>query len=191
LGQAQHDPPVLAREIDSGPRTEPKLVYPVVEARGTELGPDLVGAAVEALVIYADKTEVSPASLRKYQVDSTIKMQLHDIRSERLPASYDALYSFDALERVAFEVENDVLRHIRESLSRESDVAIIGCSARPSGAEGSDKDGRFPRSGLKLRSLISQHFDTVLIFSMVDDDIQAGLLPSADYYLAVATGRHR
>ena len=156
-----------------------------------ELGPDLVGAAVKALVIYADKTEVSPANLHKYQVDSAIKMQLHDIRRERLPASYDALYSFDALERVAFEVESDVLRHIRESLSRESDVAIIGCPARPSGAEGGGKDNRFLRSGLKLRSLVSQHFDTVLMFSMVDDDIRVGLLPSADYYLAVGSGRHR
>ena len=94
---------------------------------GEQLGPDLVGAAVKSLVIYADKTEATPATLRKYQVDSAIKMQLHEIWRERPPASYDALYSFDALERVAPEYEDDAVRHMRESLSRESDVAIIGC----------------------------------------------------------------
>ena len=158
---------------------------------GEQLGPDLVGAAVTSLVIYADKTEATPATLRKYQFDSAIKMQLHEIWRERPPASYDALYSFDALERVAPEYEDDAVRHMRESLSRESDVAIIGCPARTAELMGDVADNKYRRGGLQLRSLISRHFDTVLMFSMVQDDIQAGLLPSADYFLAVASARHK
>jgi hypothetical protein len=153
------------------------------------LGSDLVGAAVKTLVVYADKTDVSPATLRTYQGDSTIRIQLHDIRRERLPASYDAVYTFDTLERVAPEDEHDVLRHICESLSRPSDVAIIGCPGRTADTAGVVTDDKYRRGGLQLRTLISRHFDTVLMFSLVGDDIQAGLLPSADYYLAVASGR--
>jgi hypothetical protein len=37
--------------------------------------------------------------------------------------------------------------------------------------------------------LVSRHFDTVLMFSMVENDIQAGLLPGADYFIAVASCR--
>jgi len=157
---------------------------------GEPLGPEIVSAAVKELVVYADKSEVQLASSGTYQANSPIKVQLHEIRRGRLPASFDALYSFDLLEGIASEIENDVLIHIRESLSRESDIAIIGCPARTVQSEGIVLDKTFRRSGLQLRSLVSQHFDTVLMFSMTEDDIQAGLLSSADYFLAVASGRH-
>jgi hypothetical protein len=152
-------------------------------------GPELVGAAVESLVIYAAKTEVTPATLRRYQTNSTIKMQIHELRRERLPSSYDAVYSFDALERIAPEQEDDVIRHIRESLSNGSDVAIVGCPSHASAANGGNIDRVHRRSGLQLQMLVSRHFDTVLMFSMVENDIQAGLLPGADYFIAVASSR--
>jgi hypothetical protein len=154
-------------------------------------GPGLVAAAVKSLIIYADKTEIAQATLLRYQANSTIKMQIHDLDRERLPASYDAIYSFDALERIAPEQEDDVVRHMRESLSSGSDVAIIGCPSHVTAAIGGDVDRVYRRSGLQLQMLVSRHFDTVLMFSMVENDIQAGLLPGADYFIAVSSCRRR
>jgi hypothetical protein len=152
-------------------------------------GPELVGAAVKSLVVYVAKTEVTPATLRRYQANSKIKMQIHDLGRERLPASYDAIYSFDALERIAPEQEDGVVRHMRESLSSGSDVVIIGCPGHVTAAIAGGIDRVHRRSGLQLQMLVSQHFDTVLMFSMVENDIQAGLLPGADYFIAVASSR--
>jgi hypothetical protein len=151
------------------------------------LGPELVAAAVKSLVIFAEKSELKPASFRNYPADSTIKMQAHEIGRERLPHSYNALYSFEALERVAPEHEDDVLRHMRESLSGASDIAIIGCPGRT--APRNNAVNTHQRSGLQLQILVSRHFGTVLMFSMVDSDIQAGLLHGADYFIAVASSR--
>jgi hypothetical protein len=156
---------------------------------GEFYGPELVGAAVKSLVIYVAKTEVAPTTLRRYQADPAIKMQIHELGRERLPASYDAIYSFDALERTAPEQEDDVVRHIRESLSSGSDVAIIGCSGHVTAAIGGDIERLHWRTGSQLQMLVSRHFDTVLMFSMVENDIQAGLLPGADYFIAVASCR--
>ena len=104
-----------------------------------------------------------------------------------MPASHNALYSFDALERIAPEKEDDVLRHMRESLSSGSDVAIIGCPGRAGASH--DAEALHRRSGLQLQMLVSRHFSTVLMFSMVEADIQAGLLNGADYFIAVASSR--
>jgi hypothetical protein len=150
-------------------------------------GPEFVAGAVKSLAIFADKAELVSVSVRKYQADSTIKIQAHDIVRERLPASHNALYSFDALERIAPENEDDVLLHMRESLSSGSDVAIIGCPGRAAASH--DAEALHRRSGLQLQRLVSRHFSTVLMFSMVEADIQAGLLNGADYFIAVASSR--
>jgi hypothetical protein len=154
-------------------------------------GPALVRSAVTALIIYVDRTEVPANTFQKYEIDSTIQMEFHEISRERLPASYDAIYSFDALEGIAPENEQDFLQHIGESLSRDSDVVIMGCPARISEDAGKKIGGQYPRRGIQLRSLMLRYFDTVLMFSMIEDQIEAGVLSSADYFIAVVCGRHK
>ena len=152
------------------------------------VAPDVVRVEVGALTVYFDKASAMAGLPVKFHADSLIAVELHDLRGERLPMTYDAIYSFDALERIAPHQQEDFLRHMRESLKNDSSTVIVGCPARS--AMLSRTDGIYGRTGSELRSLMLQHFGTALMFSMVEDEIHAGLVPSANYYLAVASGHH-
>jgi len=48
---------------------------------------------------------------------------------------------------------------------------------------------RYRRSGTALKSMLQYHFRTVFLFSMLDDIVIAGNLPTAEYYFALCCGK--
>lgn len=153
------------------------------------IGPEIVRPAVKSITIYEFEQKLNAS--RPIAAESTINVTFHDIRRDQLPKAFDAIYTFDLLERVAPEDEDGVMTHVRRSLSHEGDIAIIGCPSYEADALGRLAAGRYRRGGSEFRSFMLRHFDVVLIFSMVKDEIQAGLISSADYFLAVGSGRHK
>ena len=90
---------------------------------------------------------------------------------EPLPKLYDAIYSFNVLERISPEHETDFVQHLGNSLSGDWDVAIIGC---PSPCHDEDRAKRpiYTRTGPELRELMLQEFDMVMLFSMVEEVVR-------------------
>jgi hypothetical protein len=76
---------------------------------------------------------------------------------------------------------------IEEDISRRASVAAIGAGTRAI----SEKCGprRYPRTAANLKALLDRYFHVVLIFSMIDETIQAGASPSAHYTLAVCSNK--
>ena len=158
--------------------------------RSHPLGVRLVLSEVKKLVVY-DRDESFIADFRRRNQNMwTLQADVHDIIREHLPRTHDAVFSFDVLERTAPEYEDDCVRHIRDSLSNNCDIAIIGCSAHGHDERVSGKsEAIHPRSGLTLRELLQRHFNAVMLFSMNEEFIQPGIFPDAHYFLAVCCAK--
>ena len=129
---------------------------------------------------------------RRTQSTQTLQADVHDIVRKPLPRLYDSIYSFDLLGSVAPEHEEDFVRHLGDSLSRSCDVAVIGCPS-PDHDNISLSDSAtariYARTGEELRELMQQRFGMVMLFSMSEGDIQAGISPKAQYFLALCCAK--
>jgi len=152
----------------------------------------LVLQQVKKLYIY-DSDEAFIEQSRHDNPDvPTLTFGIHDLVLERLPTSHNSIYSFDVLERTAPEHEDDFILHLRDSLSRSCDIALIGCPSPDHGEGNLSKSATqriYTRTGPELRELMHQGFDTVIPFSMSGEVVEAGISPRAQYYLAVCCSK--
>jgi len=160
--------------------------------RSNPFGIRLVSPQVKKIAVYdSNRTFVAKFRSRNQDV-RMLQVDLHDIVLEHLPKTYDSIYSFDVLERTAPEYEEDCIRHIRDSLSDDCGIAVIGCSAAQPDARFSDNTTEpiYVRSGAALKELLHRHFNTVLLFSMHHDEIiQPGISSNTPYFLALCCGK--
>ncbi|MBV9219520.1 MAG: hypothetical protein JOY94_08895, partial [Methylobacteriaceae bacterium] len=47
----------------------------------------------------------------------------------------------------------------------------------------------YPRTGGELKALLERYFHTVFLFSMIDEVVQGGITPAAQYVFAVCCGK--
>jgi hypothetical protein len=155
--------------------------------RSHPLGIRLVLPQVRKIGVY-DNDKIFIANIRRRnQGAPTLQADVHDIVREALPRSHDAIYSFDVLERTAPEHEDDFVRHLRDSLGRNCDVAIIGCPSPDH--DDSATACIYTRTGRALRELMHLGFDMVMLFSMNEAVIQPGISPKAQYFLALCCAK--
>ena len=154
--------------------------------RTDPFGIGLVLPQVKNISVY-DATKIDVESIRDERVTRS-PLDAHDIVQEPLPKLYDAIYSFNVLERISPKHETDFVQHLGDSLSGDWDVAIIGC---PSPCHDEDRAKRpiYTRTGPELRELMLQEFDMVMLFSMVEEVIQVGISPEAQYFLALCSNK--
>jgi hypothetical protein len=158
--------------------------------RSHPLGIRFVLSEVKKMAVYDDDESFIADFRRRNQDMWTLQADVHDVIREHLPRTHDAIFSFDVLERTAPEYEDDCIRHIRDSLSKNSDIAIISCPAHGHDERLSGKsEAIHTRSGLSLRDLLQRHFNAVMLFSMNDEFIQPGISPDAHYFLAVCCAK--
>jgi hypothetical protein len=62
----------------------------------------------------------------RFQDDWRFEARLHDIISTRLPRQADSAYCVDFLQYISRDEEDDFVRNLRDSLSRDSDFLLIG-----------------------------------------------------------------
>ena len=62
----------------------------------------------------------------RFQDDWRFEARLHDIISTRLPRQADSAYCVDFLQYISRDEEDDFVRNLRNSLSRDSDFLLIG-----------------------------------------------------------------
>jgi hypothetical protein len=118
----------------------------------------------------------------------TFELREHDILAHALPRPYDSIYSLSALDDVPPEQEDTFVRHICDSLGRDYDLALIGCSSANAGAPAQGQRV-YARDGDSLKALLDVHFNAVTLFSMLGDAIRPGLVEEASYFVALCCGR--
>jgi hypothetical protein len=154
--------------------------------RAEPFGIGLVLPQVKNISVYDDVVSIRNEGVTTPPVD------VHDIVQGPLPKLYDAIYSFNVLERISPEHETDFVQHLRDSLSGNCDVAIVGCpSPYCDGANLADRAGGhiYTRTGPELIELMLQEFDMVILFSMIEEVIQVGFSPKAQYFLALCSNK--
>jgi hypothetical protein len=98
----------------------------VAQYGGDALGARLVLPKVKRLAVYdPDASRVSDV-LRQFTMDSPLEAIHHDILAEPLPKRHDSVFSLDTMQYVSRSDEDIYVRHLRDSLSRDHDIVILG-----------------------------------------------------------------
>jgi 2-polyprenyl-3-methyl-5-hydroxy-6-metoxy-1,4-benzoquinol methylase len=116
-----------------------------------------------------------------------------DIRKEKLPGRYDAIYSLDVFEHIPAAEEDDVMRRILAALDPKG-AMILGMPSLESQAHASapSQAGHVNcKTEPQLRQFMSRHFDNVFLFAMNDEVVHTGYGAMAHYRLALACGPRR
>ena len=157
---------------------------------GDAFGARIVLQEVGALAVYdADPVLIEDVRLRRSE-RWPIDAYVHNIVMDPLPNKHDAIYSFDAIERVRREDEHAYISNLRDSLE-DNGVLIIGTSSAQSQVHSAPQGHAGPvncRSGMELKALLESYFDRTFMFSMNDEIVHPGFHPLADYLFAICTG---
>ena len=152
------------------------------------LGSVLVQRKVRKLTVY-DPDSAMLSVFRPQSEDATpLVAQLHDVLGDPLPMRHDAIYSLDAIERIARDDEDTFVRNLARSLTFDQAILILGSAAAGADDEGSGSSvGR--RGGTELKVLMERHFHMVLSFSMIDGTVRPGIVGATDYTFVLGCGR--
>jgi len=156
---------------------------------------------------------------RRFQDGGRFVVQLHDILSMPSPRPVDSVYCIDFLQYISRDEEDNFVRNLRDSLSRDFDFLLIGSpsygaanSPDPQYTPGDDtpraivtqlsrqnlpcrsksaldEARAYRRTGAELKALMQRFFQNVFMFSMVDDVAQAGIRPIAQHVFALGCGK--
>ena len=154
------------------------------------LGTAIVSQEVKKIAVYSPGSAALASFRQRLPADAPLEIEVHDILASPLPKKHDAIYCFDLVERIARGAEDVYIRHLRDSLSRDHDILIVGTR---SGAALAGQPGEVlvARSGAELKSLLERYFHAVFPFSMIEQTVHTGIHPAADYLLAVCCSRKR
>jgi SAM-dependent methyltransferase len=155
----------------------------------------------------------------RFQDDWRFEARLHDITSKPLPRQIDSAYCVDFLQYISRDEEDNFVRNLRDSLSRDSDFLLIGspsygagdppgrqhapCADTPQAFAAQSSRENLPcqsrsargeaviyrRTGAELKALMERFFQNVFVFSMVDDVAQPGIQPNAQHVFTLSCGK--
>jgi 2-polyprenyl-3-methyl-5-hydroxy-6-metoxy-1,4-benzoquinol methylase len=137
-------------------------------------------------------TDFDPLFIREAikvtKIRKNIEVTKHNFVEESLPEKFDAIYALDVLEHIKKTEEIQFLRNIVNSLSR-SGICIIGMPSIESQEHASDISiaGHVNcKSGIELKSFMSNFFKNTFLFSMNDEVVHTGFSPMAQYVIVLA-----
>ena len=137
-----------------------------------------------------DPTFISDATKNHPHAES-IEFRTHDFLTGAIKQDFDAAYALDVLEHISTDNERDFLQNIVDSLAPKA-ICIIGMpslESQPYASEASQRGHVNCKSGASLKSLMTEFFDFVFLFSMNDEVVHTGFEPMAHYLIAVGCGK--
>jgi hypothetical protein len=156
---------------------------------------------------------------RRFQDKVRLEVRLHDILSMPSPRQVDSIYSINFLQYISRDDEDNFVRNLRDSLSRDFDFVLVGSPSYGAGIStgpqytpgdntpqvivaqlnqqappcqsmsAPDKAKVYRRTGAELKALMQRFFQNVYMFSMVDDFAQPGIRSSAEHVFALGCGK--
>ena len=133
--------------------------------------------------------DVKQRMLPRWQFDVFV----HDMLEGPVPGSFDAVYSLDVLEHIEPSKDRLFLKNAFGNLDPNG-CAIIGLPSLESQpyASPQSKAGHINcKSAPDLKSLMSEFFHNVFIFSMNDEVVHTGFHKMANYVIAIGAGKRR
>lgn len=154
-------------------------------------GSRIVLQAVGSLTV-VDFDPVFIADVRARAVPQwPMEARVHDMLEGPVPGRFDAVFALDVLEHIEPRDERTFLDNMMASLE-PTGAAVIGMPSIFSQAHASpqSREGHVNcKDAGDLRSLLSDYFHQVVVFSMNDEVVHTGFAAMANYYLALCQGR--
>jgi 2-polyprenyl-3-methyl-5-hydroxy-6-metoxy-1,4-benzoquinol methylase len=142
-------------------------------------------------------TDFDPAFIRRNQERVhprwNVTFQVHDMLSGPLAMGFDGAYAVDVIEHIPAEQELAFVGNIVASLNPQG-VCLIGTPSIQSQVYASppSKAGHVNcKDAPGLKSLMSNFFHNVFIFSMNDEVVHTGFTPMAHYLWALCCQRRK
>jgi hypothetical protein len=152
---------------------------------GYEFATRIVLRDAKKVAAYDSNSEIIEDVDHDNGVDWELHRSGHDILKGPLPQHHDAIFSLDTIKLVSPNMEDDFIRHLRDSLRYDHSILIIGSQLIATPDRISNAQPVFQRSVATLRSTLEKHFHVVLWFSIVDDVALPGVMPTADHLFCV------
>ncbi len=157
------------------------------DAFGTRIVQAEVGrlTAIDFDTVFVE--DVKERMVPRWQFDVFV----HDMLDGPVPGEFDAVYSLDVLEHIEPAKERQFLRNAFVPLDRHG-AGIIGVPSLESQAYAStqSKLGHVNcKSAPELKTLMSEFFHNVFMFSMNDEVVHTGFHKMAHYLFAVGAGK--
>lgn len=118
-------------------------------------------------------------------------VEQHDLLTGPFPGRFDGAYALDVIEHIQPKDELAFTGNIVKSLTPHG-ALLLGCPSLQSQAYASppSKAGHVNcKTGETMRTLLSQFFHNVFVFSMNDELVHTGYQPMAHYVLGLACTR--
>jgi hypothetical protein len=158
---------------------------------GDAFGTRIVLGEVKKVTVYDSNPIFIDDVHRRYREEWPLDAHVHDILREPLSRKHDSIYSMDAIQHVPPEEEDTFVRHLRDSLSSDHDLVIVGGPSQEH-AGSFDRDASaaiYRRGGSKIKALMERYFHAVFMFSMVGEAVFSGTVPGAHHFFALCCGR--
>jgi hypothetical protein len=139
----------------------------------------------------------------RFQDNWRFEARAHDVVSAPLPRPVDSAYCIDFIQYISPDEEQFFIQNLRDSLARDGNFLLVGSPGVQSHPQ--DAGGRpgtvgnpalapcpvtvYRRSGAELKELMARFFESVFIFSVVDDVGQPGDHPNARHVFALGCGK--
>jgi hypothetical protein len=113
----------------------------------------------------------------------------HDLLAGPFPGSFDAAYALDFVGRIPAAQEDILVGNTVRSLTPEG-ILILGSPSLESQAYSPlPNRGGHGNSGKALRALMERFFHNVFLLSMTHEMVTTGLVPAANYFIAIGCTR--
>jgi hypothetical protein len=89
----------------------------------------LIMQKARKIAVYDPDPEVITELHRNISAEWPIEAHVHDIFSGPLPKRHDSIYCLDAIDHVTRSEEDVFVRHLRDSLSYNHDILVVGSSS--------------------------------------------------------------
>jgi len=124
---------------------------------------------------------------RTHPLNKDIEFKVHDMFKNPMDVEFEGIFSLDVLEHISKSDEDQFMRNICASLSKNG-VCIIGMPSLESQlfASPASKEGHVNcKNGDEFKKFLLNYFDRVFLFSMNDEVVHTGFYPMAHYLIAL------
>jgi 2-polyprenyl-3-methyl-5-hydroxy-6-metoxy-1,4-benzoquinol methylase len=138
------------------------------------------------------KKHIDEAKKYTQPLAKNIKFLGHDIIDSPVKKNYfDAAYAIDVLDHIDPKQENQFMKNIVKSISKDG-VLILGAPSKESqkyASEGAKKSHLNCKTGIELYNFGKKYFKNIFIFGMNDEVIHTGFLPMCNYLFILCSGK--
>lgn len=160
---------------------------------GDAFGTPVVAQFVKSLLAVDIDERIISSNKKRLKKFKNLEFAVWDCRTQSVRGKFDAAYAIDVIEHIEPPITRNFIKNITDSLVPDG-VCILGTPNKTSGKYASTGSRKYHinlQTFEGLKSLLSQYFQNVFMFSMNDEVVHTGFGPMAHYLFGLGAGVKR